>query len=80
MCLHYSTIHKSTPQATSAPYQDLIFFKDLIRYQSIDKSISGVMIKNNMWPFVVYITRGNCGIIFRSIRTSKYKKKNDCSS
>jgi len=33
------------PMASRAPYQDLNFLKDLIRYQSIDKSIFEVTIK-----------------------------------
>lgn len=41
--------------ASSAPYQDLNFLKDLIIYQSIDKSISEVTIKK-MCGHLWYLT------------------------
>jgi len=47
------------PMALSAPYQDLHFLKDLIRYQSIDKrvniSISEVTIKKMCGHFLYHL-------------------------
>jgi len=64
MCLHYSIkAWFVAPLATSAPYQDLNFLKDLIRYQSIDKCISEITIKK-MCGHLWYLSPEAAALLF----------------